>query len=118
MEVEESEDKLDFWILKLPLMSLQGFYFWDVKCEANASKTSIISLETAMGIATTSSPCIDNFFFSSKKDSFHLQMRFNHILPVYCRAVKSEHSGSKFSLIYAHLLSFNYLHGPWFHNIP
>lgn len=70
MEVEESEDKLDFWILKLPWMSLEGLSLWDVKCEANASKTSIISLETAMGITTTSSPCIDTFIFQVRKNNF------------------------------------------------
>lgn len=43
-------------------------------------------------------------------------MRFNPVLPVYCRAAKSEQSGSKFSLMY--LFSFKYLDDSSFHILP
>lgn len=52
-EDKRAGGKLDFWILKLPSMSLAGFSFWEVQCERSDSKTFIISVKTVMRITTT-----------------------------------------------------------------
>lgn len=44
-------------------------------------------------------------------------MRFNPISPAHCRAVKSEQSGSKFSLTHAYLFSFKQLRGSQLHSL-